>query len=183
MSEQFTFEKVQDENGNLLWLGARALKSPRNFFVWVPNTSSWHRYPELEPGAGYVDGVVFEPSTPEEIQELIPGNRRIDERALGWVVDEFRAQPAAEIRSSVDLGLPASAGPQPTRGLDLPALPEGEWITLKAYPEDGYRRAISLASDIRQGKRKKLLMEGFHLDARVEAVPAGFELQIRKVKG
>lgn len=182
MSEQFTFEKVQDEDGNLLWLGARSRKSPRKFFVWVPNTSSWHRYPELEPGPGYVEGVVFAPSTPEEIQDLIPNNRRIDERALGWVVDEFRGQPESEIKSSVELGLPTSVGRQPTRGLDLPGLPEGEWITLKAYPQDGYRRAISLASDIRQGKRKKLLMEGFRLEARVEGRQPGYELQIRKVR-
>lgn len=182
MTNHFAFEKVLDDDGHLLWLGARAQESPQRFFVWVPNTKAWHRYPEFEPGPGYVEGVVFEPSSAEEIQSLLPDNRRIDERALGWVVEEFRAQPESEVLSSVDLGLPFSAGPQPTRDVDISSLPAGEWVTLKDYPDEGYRRAISLASDIRQGKRKKLALPGFRLEARVQGRRAGYELQIRKIR-
>lgn len=182
MTNHFAFEKVLDEDGQLLWLGARAQESPQRFYVWVPNTKAWHRYPEFEPAPRYVEDVVFEPCTAEEIQSLIPGNTRIDERALGWVVEEFRSQPESEVLSSADLGLPYSAGPQPTRDVDMNSLPAGEWVTLKDYPEDGYRRAISLASDIRQGKRKKLTLPGFRLEARVESRQPGYELQIRKVR-
>lgn len=182
MSSNFTFEKVLDDDGQLLWLGAREQELPQRFYVWVPNTKAWHRYPEFEAGPGYVEGVVFEQCAPEEIQRLLPGNRRIDERVLGWVVDEFRSQPESEVRSSVDLGLPFSAGPQPTRDVDISALEVGEWMTLKRYPAEEYRRAVSLASDIRLGKRKNLLLPGFRLEARVEGLAPGYVVQIRKIE-
>lgn len=151
----YQFEEVRDQDtGALLWVGAREQQSPWRFFVWVANTGSWHRYQEFEPGADWVDGVDFKEIDAAAVPALVESVRRIDERRFGWVMDEFRAQPAEEILTHAQLGLDAGRGARPTRTVSLEDIPTDNWMTLKTYGPDGESKARSLASDIRLGKRK-----------------------------
>lgn len=200
MTVQYGFEQVLDEDGNLLWIGARAKASPRRFFVYVPNTSKWHRYPELEPGAGYVEGVLFKAMSSKDVVKKLPELKKIDERSLGWVVDEFRAQKESEVLSTADLGLPAGKGAKrPTTVVDIIGLAPDTWITLVHYERSKHRAAISMASDIRRGKKKGLLEssstwvsgarasnnkaeKNFEIEARVQPAEQGYDVEIRKTR-
>lgn len=185
MSTPFTFYKVyDDESGDLLWLGAREGSSPRRFFVWVPNTGRWHRFEQFEPHQRLIPDTRFEEVPMEDIVRELPKNQRIDERSLGWVVDSFREQAVEDTRASTQLGLPLAMGAQPTKGLDIDSMPFDEWVEVRRYSAANRRQAISLASDIRSGKRKKLLRPGQVLDAQV--IPSALEgelaLEVRKRK-
>lgn len=200
MTVQYGFEQVLDEDGNLLWIGARAKANPRRFFVYVPNTGKWHRYPELEPGAGYVEGVQFKATSSRDVVKKLPALKKIDERSLGWVVDEFRAQKQSEILSTSDLGLPAGKGAKrPTTQVDIIELAPDTWITLAHYDTSKHRAAIAMASDIRRGKKKNLLggvtkMPGeiviskktgqkpFKIESRVQQAEQGYDVEIRKTR-
>ena len=174
----YQFEKVRDqETGALLWVGAREQQSPWRFFVWVTNTGTWHRYQEFEPGAGWVDGVEFKEIDAAAVPALVETVRRIDERRFGWVMDEFRAQPAEEILTNAQLGLDAGRGPRPTRTVSLEDIPTENWMILKTYGPEGEGKARSLASDIRLGKRKG--WPAGAVEARTETNPEGYEVQIR----
>ena len=174
----YQFEEVRDqETGTLLWVGAREQQSPWRFFVWVANTGAWHRYQEFEPGAGWVDGVDFKEIDADAVPALVESVRRIDERRFGWVMDEFRAQPGAEILSHAQLGLDAGRGPRPTRTVSLEDIPTDSWMTVKTYGPDGEGKARSLASDIRLGKRKG--WPAGAVETRTEPISGGFEVQVR----
>ncbi|WP_426990808.1 hypothetical protein [Pseudarthrobacter sp. Y6] len=193
MTDQYGYEQVLDEDGNLLWIGARAKTSPRRFFVYVPNTGSWHRYPELEAGPGYVEGVVFKEMSAKNVLKRIPELKRIDERSLGWVVEEFRNQNKNEVRSTSDLGLPAGKGSKRPSIEVVQDLKLGQWITVKTYEPARRHAAISLASDIRRGKRKRLMSgvtgmtikakrdgaEKIIVESRVQPVKQGYNVEIR----
>jgi hypothetical protein len=193
VTDQYGYEQVLDEDGNLLWIGARAKTSPRRFFVYVPNTGSWHRYPELESGPGYVEGVVFKEMSAKDVLKKIPELNRIDERSLGWVVEEFRNQDESDKRSTSDLGLPAGKGAKRPSTQVVQDLKLGTWVTVKTYDPSGRHAAISLASDIRRGKRKRLMSgvtgmkikvkrdgaETIIVESRVQPVEHGYSVEIR----
>jgi hypothetical protein len=102
--DNYQFEEVRDEeSGDLLWVGCRKRQSPWRFFVWVANTGRWHRYAELEPGQGWVDGVVFRKIDSSEVPSLIQVAGKIDETRFGWVLEEFLALSDGEILDNADL--------------------------------------------------------------------------------
>lgn len=175
----YKFEEVRDqESGALLWVGARQQQNPWRFFVWVTNTGNWHRYPEFEPGAGWVEGIEFKEIDVVDVPAMIETAGRIDERRFGWVVDSFRAQPADEVITHAELGLDAGRGPRPTRTVALEEIPAGTWTTLKSYGPGGEHKARSLASDIRLGKRKG--WPAGTVESRTEPTGGGFEVQVKR---
>lgn len=74
-------------------------------FVWVPNTSEWHRNRELEADFLIDRELRYEEVAGGDVPPLIAAAQPVDERDSGWLIDEYRAQPPEDRRSSADLGL------------------------------------------------------------------------------
>ena len=74
-------------------------------YVWVPNTRTWHRERELEIDYLIERKLTFEPLPASDVPAAMDAAQRVDERSAGWLIDEYRAQPPEDRRSSADLGV------------------------------------------------------------------------------
>jgi hypothetical protein len=75
-----------------------------HMFSWVPNTGAWHRNRAIEIDYIFDREFIYEEVTAAEAEALARDARPIDESTSGWLVDEYRAQPRDEVRTSDELG-------------------------------------------------------------------------------
>ncbi|WP_157732638.1 hypothetical protein [Cellulomonas sp. PSBB021] len=171
------FFRVLDEQGRTN--APVAWTDDHRMFVWVPNTRAWHRSRELETDFLVERELTFEPLPAADVPDAMSGAQRIDERSAGWLVEEYRNQPADDRRTSADLGLRIAGERSTTSSVLVERLASTSgWVVVKTYANGGRaaeRSAASLASDIRRGQRKALSKLG-PLEARV--APAGGDLVV-----
>lgn len=188
--------------GATMFYLARARNEPRSqpyviwqqnedahLYVFVPNTGQFHRNDALTTDF-YFDQDVndYEPIAPERAaREVANGTGRIDERKNGWIVQEYRTDPApiapATILPDKDGGAPAirSTPSQHARriGRLLTNAEPHVWLTYRTYDPDQRQQAHTCAYDIRHGKIKALA----DLDLQTRIVPTSsgtLEVQVSR---
>lgn len=126
-------------------------------FSWVANTECWHRDAAREKDFWFERELGWERVDAVSAGELVAGTVRVDERSLGWVVDELRAQPDAERRTSAELGVPVLGRRVFSEELIARRLRDADgWVDVAVYPPGVQDPPLALASDLRRGVRAGL---------------------------
>lgn len=149
-------------------------------FTWLANTKGWHRAREIE-GDFLVDQEYeYVEITPGRATEMVGTARPIDGRTVRWLLDMYRSQPPEDRRTSADLGLRDVTKKPTSDPLFVEKLrTSGGWVDVKRYASGRRSAAKVLASELRQGRKKKLQDVG-PLEARVQDDAGGIVVQARR---
>ena len=96
------FYRAYDRDGRT---NSVAAWTGHSMFVWVPNTERWHRNRSLEVDYLIDRELRYEEVDAEDVLPIIAAAKRSDERVVGWIIDEYRAQSDSDRRSNAELGL------------------------------------------------------------------------------
>lgn len=138
-------------------------------FSWIANTECWHRDAARDRDFWFDRDLQWTKVDAVRAGELVADTERVDERSLGWVIDELRAQPDSERRTSAELGIPVTGRRVLAEELVVRRLAtahEGEWVDIAVYAPGAPAPPLALASDLRRGQRASLANLG-PLDADV----------------
>lgn len=173
------FYEVSDEQGKAQWLVAHEGAGDDRIFAWLPNTGEWHRNAALEDAFyALTPDMTFRPLEPHEAARKVSTWPKLNRKRVGWLIDELAMAPS---KTSSQLSLPRSFVPRPvTNGHVAADLEKSRaWIVVRRYPVSEIKAARSLASTLRQGKRKTLARLGvLDVRARVEGNEAFVEAKL-----
>jgi hypothetical protein len=145
-----------------LWVG---YEREDGFYTYLANTGQFVRNDAV--GADFLMDreMDYEPLTPDQAQaKMAAGVGRVDERKMGWLVKEFRAEEAESLTVEQVFGAqPQQLAHLPNRRARAQALAHAvsqaqpdQWITWRTYPPDNRQAAQAAAHDLRTGKVRAL---------------------------
>lgn len=158
MTTFYTFTKDSDPNG----LPIMAADHEDRVYFYLANTKLWHHSARLEVqlDTNDADWTATEVSA-SEAPALIAGVKKMDGRGYsGKHLEDLKAQPAEDKRTSAELGLLTGSNDRPVAGGDvrelLRALPVGSSREVARYASDRKAVAQNLAYELNNGFKKSL---------------------------
>lgn len=134
-------------------------------FTYVANTGRFQRNKPVGSDFLMEREMAYEPLTPEQARaKMDAGVGRLDERTMGPILDQFRADDAEYLSVEDVFGAqPQQVPQQPNRRARARALADavneaqpGQWVTWRTYPPDRRQTAQVAAHDLKNGKIRAL---------------------------